>query len=233
MSTPLLLRLTIPRHIARKPTLVGAVLRKANASTTAAVLEDGSSGVSAVAVSSHPSSCGSLDGPGQVANHLTSFLLYTTSQGPTEVRLPSHLPTRFVSSYVFLRSTGSSAFSQTLQFITSVKLQELQRQSETFSQHVDSVIDRARTAGNDIDRVQNLLDGVNTWTGLGGLTATDIPLENIQLYVRPSYNPDRSFEAEMRPPLARGAVFPFPGGFIRLRPILASPLSRFRTGGTS
>ena len=93
---------------------------------------------------------------------------------------------------MFPHSTGSSAFSQTLQFITSVKLQELQRQSETFSQHVDDVIDRASMTENDIDKVQKLLDGVNTWTGLGGLTTTDIPLENIQLYVHPSYHPNRS-----------------------------------------
>ena len=42
MSTSLLLRSTLPRHIARKPTLAGAVwLRKAQASTTAAAQEDG------------------------------------------------------------------------------------------------------------------------------------------------------------------------------------------------
>jgi len=80
---------------------------------------------------------------------------------------------------------GSSAFSQTLQFITSVKLQELQHQSETFSRHVDDVINRSSIAENDIERVQELLDGVNAWKGLGGLTTTDIPLDNIQLYVRP------------------------------------------------
>lgn len=42
MSTSLLLRSTLPRHIARQPTLVGAVwLRKARASTTAAPQEEG------------------------------------------------------------------------------------------------------------------------------------------------------------------------------------------------
>ena len=85
---------------------------------------------------------------------------------------------------------GSSAFSQTLQFITSVKLQELQRQSETFSQHVDDVFSCASTAEIDVDRVQKLLDGVHAWTGLGGLTTTDIPLDNIQLYVRTFYHLD-------------------------------------------
>ena len=89
---------------------------------------------------------------------------------------------------------GSSAFSQTLQFITSVKLQELQRQSETFSKHVDNVIDDASMTENDIDRVQELLDGVKAWKGLGGLTATDLPLDNIQQYVRPS---NRSSPSEM------------------------------------
>lgn len=82
--------------------------------------------------------------------------------------------------------TGSSAFSQTLQFITSVKLQELQHQSQTFSNHADDVINRATMAESDIEKVQELLDGVNAWKGLGGLTTTDIPLDNIQLYVCPS-----------------------------------------------
>jgi len=42
MSTSLLLRSTLPRHIARKPTLAGAVwLRKAQASTTATTQEEG------------------------------------------------------------------------------------------------------------------------------------------------------------------------------------------------
>ena len=88
-----------------------------------------------------------------------------------------------------LCSTGSSAFSQTLQFITSVKLQELQHQSETFSNHVNDIINRASMTENDIDRVQVLLDGVKAWKGLGGLTTTEIPLDNIQLYVRLSDRP--------------------------------------------
>jgi hypothetical protein len=75
-----------------------------------------------------------------------------------------------------------AAFSQTLQFITSLKLQELQRQSETFSKHVDDVFSRASKAENDIDKVQKLLDGVHSWKGLGELTTTDL-LDNIQLYV--------------------------------------------------
>ena len=37
---------------------------------------------------------------------------------------------------------------------------------------------------NDIERVQELLDGVKAWKGLGMLTTTDLPLDNIQLYVR-------------------------------------------------
>jgi hypothetical protein len=36
-------------------------------------------------------------------------------------------------------------------------------------------------AEDDIDKVQQLLDGVRAWKGLGGLTTTDLPLNNIQL----------------------------------------------------
>jgi hypothetical protein len=81
---------------------------------------------------------------------------------------------------------GSSAFSQTLQFITSVKLQELQRQSDTFSKHVNDAINDASMAEGDIQKVQILLDGVKAWKGLGGLTTADLPLNSIQLYVCPS-----------------------------------------------
>lgn len=96
-------------------------------------------------------------------------------------------------------STGSSAFSQTLQFITSVKLQELQHQSETFSEHVDGVLNGASMAEDEIDKVQKLLDGVKAWKGLGGLTTTDLPLDNIQLYVR---------EVEVERDNSRDYVFP-------------------------
>lgn len=99
---------------------------------------------------------------------------------------PKYPSSRLISSFVSLYSTGSSAFSQTLQFITSVKLQELQRQSETFSKHVDDVINSGSMTETDIDKVQKLLDGVKAWKGLGGLTTADLPLDNIQLYVHPS-----------------------------------------------
>ena len=49
-------------------------------------------------------------------------------------------------------------------------------------------------AENDIDKVQKLLDGVKTWKGLGGSATTDIPLDNIQMYVRPSYHPNRALK---------------------------------------
>ena len=93
-----------------------------------------------------------------------------------------------VFSSLPLRSTGSSAFSQTLQFITSVKLQELQHQSKAFSKHVDDVTNRASMAEDEIDKVQKLLDGVKAWKGLGRPTTTDLPTDNIQLYVFPFYH---------------------------------------------
>ena len=80
-------------------------------------------------------------------------------------------------------------------------------------------------AENNIDRAQELLDGVKEWKGLGGLTTTDIPLDNIQLYVRLS---NQSSE-----PNSRAGVLFIPGGSIRPGPILVSLLNRSRTGGTS
>lgn len=47
-------------------------------------------------------------------------------------------------------------------------------------------------AEGDIEKVQKLLDGVKAWKGLGGLTTTDLPLDNIQLYVQSSLHRNRS-----------------------------------------
>lgn len=78
-------------------------------------------------------------------------------------------------------SFGSSAFGQTLQFITSLKLTELERQRGAFSSHVTTVLQHADAATNDLSRVEILLDGINSWSGLSGPISSTISLENIKM----------------------------------------------------
>src|SRR5258708_17053892 len=79
---------------------------------------------------------------------------------------------------------------------------------------------------DDIQKVQKVLAGVNAWKGLGGLTTADLPLDNIQLYVCLS---NQSSSLMSKQDSTTGHFIP--GGSIKLRPILASPLNKSRPGG--
>jgi len=64
---------------------------------------------------------------------------------------------------------NSASFSQALQFITSVKLQELEKQRLAYQAHT-KVLDEANAAGDDLVRkVEILLKGVRSWSGSGVL----------------------------------------------------------------
>jgi hypothetical protein len=78
-------------------------------------------------------------------------------------------------------SSGSSAFGQTLQFITTLKLNEVERQRQSFSEHVDAVLQSAKAAADDISRVEILLKGIKGSSGLSGPTSSSLSLKNIEL----------------------------------------------------
>ncbi len=67
---------------------------------------------------------------------------------------------------------SSSAFSQTLQYITSIKLVELERQRAACTRYVTDTLELAKAAGPDpIACVGVLIERIDAWTGLGSLVS--------------------------------------------------------------
>jgi len=61
---------------------------------------------------------------------------------------------------------SSAAFSETLQFVTNVKLQELEKRRQAFGQHALRVLADAQKYDNDlIQKVTTLVDGITSWPG--------------------------------------------------------------------
>lgn len=64
---------------------------------------------------------------------------------------------------------SDSSFSQTLQFITSIKLQELEKQRQAYKAHA-KVLEEADATGDDlIKKVEILAKAIKSWTGSGAL----------------------------------------------------------------
>jgi hypothetical protein len=94
----------------------------------------------------------------------------------------------------------STAFSQTLQFITSIKLQELEKQRVAYQAHA-KVLEESTAAGDDlISRVEILLKAVRSWSGSGMVDPSStlggrLNLQNLDLWMPqakedPSFSPD-------------------------------------------
>jgi hypothetical protein len=79
----------------------------------------------------------------------------------------------------------SAAFSETLHFITSVKLDELEKQRIAYKEHAH-VIDTARARGeSSIERVELLLGAIRSWPGYGASrgVASKLNLENLDCWL--------------------------------------------------
>jgi hypothetical protein len=75
---------------------------------------------------------------------------------------------------------SSTAFSETLQFVTNVKLQELEKRRQAFGQHASKVLTDAQKHNNDpIQKVTILVDGITSWPGLR-ISDGNLNLNNIQ-----------------------------------------------------
>ncbi|KAJ8515820.1 hypothetical protein ONZ45_g6803 [Pleurotus djamor] len=74
---------------------------------------------------------------------------------------PSNLPALSVSA-------GSSAFRETLNFITDIKLQELDKQQAAYDAHL-KVISDAASVSDPIQRVEMFLKAIRDWTGSGSV----------------------------------------------------------------
>jgi hypothetical protein len=96
---------------------------------------------------------------------------------------------------------NSATFSKTLQFITSVKLQELEKQRQAYQAHA-KVLDEAAAAGDDlIQKVEILLKAVQAWSGSGALQSTStlggkLNLFNLHLWL-PQAKQDPSFSQDI------------------------------------
>ena len=94
-------------------------------------------------------------------------------------------------------SNKNSAFSQTLQFITSIKLQELDKQRLAYQAHA-KVLETADSIDTDlIAKVELLLEAVQSWSGSGAIDhiGGQLNVNNMKMFLPqakkdPSFNPD-------------------------------------------
>lgn len=116
-------------------------------------------------------------------------------------------------------SPPSAAFGQTLQFITSIKLEELEKQRLAYEAH-SLVLQRVSQIKDDhVHKVEMLLDAVRSWSGSGALDASSavgakLDLHNLELWLLqakkdPSFSTDvlkgwaDTLEAHIRHSLTR------------------------------
>jgi len=97
-------------------------------------------------------------------------------------------------------NAGSSAgFGQTLQFITTIKLQELEKQRIAYQSH-SKVLESAASAKTPLERVKILLEGVTAWSGSGSVGEFDVVGGKLKIHdlrrwidqatIDPSFSPD-------------------------------------------
>ncbi|KAM6494321.1 hypothetical protein JOM56_010682 [Amanita muscaria] len=85
----------------------------------------------------------------------------------------------------YTRSSMSSSFSKTLQFITSVKLQELEKQRQAYQAHHIRVLDEAKLTSPPIARVEILLEAARSWSGALSNNVINgvLDLDNLELWL--------------------------------------------------
>ncbi|PFH54057.1 hypothetical protein AMATHDRAFT_53860 [Amanita thiersii Skay4041] len=90
-----------------------------------------------------------------------------------------------------------ASFNKTVQFITSVKLQELDRQYKAFQTHANVLEEAHRLGDNQIARVELLLKAMRTWSGAlsNKVIKGELDLDNLELWLRQARR-DPGFEKE-------------------------------------
>ena len=73
--------------------------------------------------------------------------------------------------------------SETLQYITAIKLQELERQRDACKAYVDDTLKLASAEEDPIQRVSILLGRIRHWKGPGELLFSTVVIHNYDSYV--------------------------------------------------
>ena len=79
----------------------------------------------------------------------------------------------------------ASSYNQTLQFITAVKLQELEKQNQAFQTHA-RVLNEAKATADPVARVELLLKAATSWSGALSSDVINgaLDLDNLELWLR-------------------------------------------------
>ncbi len=88
----------------------------------------------------------------------------------------------------------ASSFSKTLQFITAVKLQELDKQIQAFQVHA-RVLDEAKATADPVARVELLRKAATSWSGAlsSSIIKGTLDVDNLELWLRQAKQ-DPAFE---------------------------------------
>ena len=106
----------------------------------------------------------------------------------------AHYICRSISYPIRTSSRRASSYSKTLQFITSVKLQELEKQSQAFQTHA-RVIDEAKATTDPVARVELLRKAAKSWSGAlsNSVIKGALDMDNLELWLRQAKQ-DPTFE---------------------------------------
>lgn len=92
---------------------------------------------------------------------------------------------RSISHPIRTSARRASSYSKTLQFITDVKLQELEKQSQAFQTHA-SVLDKAFATTDPVARVDLLRKAAKSWSGALSNSVINgaLNMDNLELWLR-------------------------------------------------
>ncbi|KDQ56321.1 hypothetical protein JAAARDRAFT_179811 [Jaapia argillacea MUCL 33604] len=92
----------------------------------------------------------------------------------------------------------STALGQTLHFITSIKLKELERQRDTFTAYANKVLGEAEATSDPVTRVSVLIKGIQEWSGLADSISPTHNLDNIEKWLDQARSDPSIAEEQLR-----------------------------------
>lgn len=106
----------------------------------------------------------------------------------------THYVCRSISYPIRTSSRRASSYSKTLQFITSVKLQELEKQSQAFQAHA-RVLHKVKATTDPVARVELLRKAAKSWSGAlsNNVINGALNMDNLELWLRQAKQ-DPTFE---------------------------------------